>query len=110
MQDICEVIGITKPTLYKWIKESDLIKQALSRGKDTADAMVQNALFTSAISGNVLAQIFWLKNRRPQQWRDKVVQEVEVEDNPNCGVVLLAPRLEPNIPPGEESEDKSNEQ
>lgn len=109
MQDICEVIGITKPTLYKWIKESDLIKQALSSGKEVADAMVQNALFTSAISGNVLAQIFWLKNRRPQQWRDKVVQEVEVEDNPNCGVVLLPPVLERPEPP-EESEDKSNEQ
>lgn len=102
MQEIAKVIGITKPTLYKWIKESDLIKHALTNGKDIADAMVENALFTSAISGNVLAQIFWLKNRRPKQWRDKVVQEIETDNTQECGVVLIAPRLEPNEPPNEE--------
>jgi hypothetical protein len=32
------------------------------------------------IPGNVTAQIFWLKNRRPEKWRDKHV--VENEYNP----------------------------
>ena len=33
--------------------------------------MVENALFKNAIEGNTTAQIFWLKNRRPDKWRDK---------------------------------------
>lgn len=105
MQEIAHNIGISRRTLYNWQDQSEPIRKALEQGKDIADILVENALFTSAITGNVLAQIFWLKNRRPQFWRDKVVQEVEVEDNPNCGVVLLAERLPPNEPP-EESEEQ----
>lgn len=33
------------------------------------------------------AQIFWLKNRRPDLWRDK--QEIAVEDNSALGAVIL---------------------
>lgn len=106
MQDIAKAIGISKPTLYKWQRESTLIAKALSDGKEVADALVENALFTNAISGNVLAQIFWLKNRRPEKWRDKVEHEVKADtDNDEYGVVLLAPRLEDNKPPTEERED-----
>lgn len=106
MQDIAKVIGISKTTLYKWQKESELIYKALTTGKDIADALVENALFTKAISGNVLAQIFWLKNRRPDKWRDKVEHEIQADtENEQFGVVFIPPRLEDNQPPTEESED-----
>ena len=36
---------------------------------------VVNSLYHQAISDNVTAQIFWLKNRRPAEWRD--VQNIE---------------------------------
>ena len=48
------------------------------------DFEVENALYKSAIGGNVTAQIFWLKNRRKQQWRDKV----EYEDSGNKNGVI----------------------
>ena len=32
-------------------------------------------LYKNALAGNVTAQIFWLKNRRPAEWRD--VQNIE---------------------------------
>ena len=106
MQDIAKVIGISKTTLYKWQKDSELIYKALTTGKDIADALVENALFTKAITGNVLAQIFWLKNRRPDKWRDKVEHEIQADtENEHCGIVFMPPRLEDNQPPTEESED-----
>lgn len=80
-------------TLYKWQKQNMQFKQALKVGKDTADRQVENALFKSALGyeykeevvtndgrvvtvtkhqkANTTAQIFWLKNRKPEQWRDK---------------------------------------
>ena len=32
---------------------------------------MEHALLLEALGGNVTAIIFWLKNRRPDKWRDK---------------------------------------
>jgi hypothetical protein len=40
------------------------------------------------------AQIFWLKNRRSKEWRDKIVQAVE-EEKEGTGVVML-PEVDAN--------------
>ena len=32
---------------------------------------------SSALDGNTTAQIFWLKNRRPDKWRDKQKDEAD---------------------------------
>ena len=43
---------------------------------------MQNALLAKALSGDTTAQIFWLKNRRPDKWRDKVeVKGAKEQDN-----------------------------
>ena len=43
----------------------------LKKGKAVVDFAVENAFLKRAMSGDTTAQIFWLKNRRPDQWRDK---------------------------------------
>ena len=35
------------------------------------DFAVENALLKKALSGDVTAMIFWLKNRRRDRWRDR---------------------------------------
>jgi hypothetical protein len=50
----------------------------MRQGKEVADYAVESALFQNAMSGNVTAQIFWLKNRKPERWNDK--REIEQED------------------------------
>ena len=67
---IAENIGIGESTLSHWKAKSKAIKEALKKGKDSADREIENALFETAKAGNVTAQIFWLKNRKAQQWRD----------------------------------------
>lgn len=96
-KQIAENIGIVTSTFYKWKKEHSEFSDALKAGKEVADAQVFNALHQSAIGfhyleeavtntgevvtvrkyskPNVTAQIYWLKNRVPDDWRDK--QEIE---------------------------------
>lgn len=92
-EQIAYNMGISDRTLYKWQKKNVQFKQALKVGKDTADRQVENALFKSALGyeykeevvtndgrvvtvtkhkpANTTSQIFWLKNRKPEKWRDK---------------------------------------
>lgn len=68
---IAAKIGICRDTLIQWKKRHPDISDALKRGKETIDYAVENALLSKALCGDVTAQIFWLKNRRPDKWRDK---------------------------------------
>ncbi|MCB5652874.1 transposase [[Ruminococcus] gnavus] len=74
-EQIARNMGINPATLYEWKKKYPKISKSLKRSKDVADRQVENALFENAINGNITAQIFWLKNRKPDKWRDK--QEYE---------------------------------
>ena len=88
---------INPATLYDWKKKYPQISQALKKGKEVVDIQVENALLKRAlgydfqeekieksdkdgvkvvqtvkhIPPDTTAQIFWLKNRRPDRWRDK---------------------------------------
>lgn len=103
MEQIAHNMGISKDTLYRWLKLSSYISDAIKKGKEVTDYLVENALFTSALTGNVVAQIFWLKNRKPEKWKDKVEQVIDTEAD-TSGIVLLAPVLEKNHEPTEESD------
>lgn len=105
-EQIAHNVGIARGTLYSWKKEYPDIDEALKRGKEVIDMEVENALLRRALGfeyeelkdiqevdghGNVrsrqekttraalpdtTAQIFWLKNRKPKEWRDKTQMEV----------------------------------
>ena len=64
-------IGIGYSTLQTWKSKYQDIQDTLKKGKEVVDFQVENALLSSALEGNTTAQIFWLKNRRPDKWRDK---------------------------------------
>lgn len=93
-EQIAENMGISARTLYRWKDKYCQICQALKKGKEAADRQVENALFKRAIGykyeevreeskggivtkrtvttkhipGDTTAQIFWLKNRKPDYW------------------------------------------
>lgn len=70
-EQIAEKIGINVGTLYDWLNKYPEISKSLKKGKEVIDFQVENALLSSALKGNTTAQIFWLKNRRPDKWREK---------------------------------------
>lgn len=104
-EQIAKNIGINPDTLYTWIKRFPEISEALKNGKEVVDREVENALLKRALGyeyeevktyieesdgkkkkrvektvkhvpGDVTAQIFWLKNRKPEVWRDKKETEL----------------------------------
>lgn len=70
-KEISEIIGVTESTLNLWKKTHPEFSESLNEAKNMADSKVVRALYTQAIEGNVTAQIFWLKNRQKDKWRDK---------------------------------------
>ena len=78
-EQIASNMGIAVSTLWEWRKKSPKISSALKIGKDEADIQVENALYKEALKGNTTAIIFWLKNRKPKEWRDKIQQEITTE-------------------------------
>ena len=108
-KQIAHNIGITEQTLNNWKKRFPSLFEALKKGKEVIDRQVENALLKRALGyeyeevkqivekdemgkdrkrvekikkvvlPDTTAQIFWLKNRKPAEWRDK--QNLEVEGN-----------------------------
>ena len=100
-EQIAHNIGISRSTLAVWKNTYSDISDALKKGKEVVDREVENALHKGAIGyfveeietfidvapdgtkkkrvkknkkwipGNATSQIFWLKNRKPEEWRDK---------------------------------------
>lgn len=105
-EQIATNMGINVATLYRWKNEFCDIRNALKEGKDVADRQVENALFKSAlgytfdevtkelkddelvvtkvvhkeVQPNTTAQIFWLKNRKRAEWRDRVENAITGAD------------------------------
>ena len=92
-EQIAKNMGINRQTLIEWKKRYTDISDTLKKGKEVVDIQVENALLkraigyeydevtyeygsetkrvTKQVAPDVTAQIFWLKNRKPADWRDK---------------------------------------
>ena len=78
-EQIANNIGIDVTTLREWRKKESTISTSLKKGREVVDFEVENALLKNALDGNVTAQIFWLKNRKKNEWREKI----EIPTNPH---------------------------
>jgi len=71
-KQIAKNMRITEQTLNVWKKKYPSLSESLKKGKAVIDYEVENALLKNALEGDTTAQIFWLKNRRADMWRNKV--------------------------------------
>lgn len=78
---IAKNMGISYSTFKDWKSKYPAISTALKETKDVVDRQVENALYQNAMNGNITAQIFWLKNRKPKYWRDRVETHEDDDDN-----------------------------
>ena len=117
-EQIAHNMGVSTATLYNYKRDHLEILEALKKGKEVVDIEVENALLKRALGyeytetkteeymvegvpvkrvtktvkeviPDTTAQIFWLKNRRPMQWRDKHDMELSGEVkavNPYAGL------------------------
>lgn len=96
-EQIAQNMGIAYSTLRSWRDKFSAISAVLKKGKEVVDRQVENALLKRALGyeyeevkekfedgvitertvtkkevvPDTTAQIFWLKNRKPDKWRDK---------------------------------------
>lgn len=70
-EQIADNLGISKDTFYEYQKKHSDFSDSLKKGKEVVDYQVENALLKNALEGNVTAQIYWLNNRKPKQWKNK---------------------------------------
>ena len=105
-KEMAQKLGIGKTTLTRWKQEHPEFRASLNGSREEADLKVVDSLYRRAIgyeseetemvvtakdgekklakvkrvkkhvAPDVTACIFWLKNRRPAEWRDKVQQEI----------------------------------
>lgn len=105
-EEVANRLGISRSTFCEYKNQFSEFSDTLKKSKDYVDAQVENALLQRAlgydfeevtrellegklvetkkvkkhIAPDITAQIFWLKNRRPEQWREKPIQEDNAED------------------------------
>lgn len=65
-------LGISKSTLMKYQAENTDFSDALKRGRDKSVAIAVSHLMQQSKAGKTTATIFFLKNRDPENWKDRV--------------------------------------
>ena len=109
--EICKNLDVGKDAFIEYKKLYPELTEALKNGREVIDTMVENALLKAAMGyeyneeavgkdgvydlrkyahPNTTALIFWLKNRKPKQWRDK--QEIEHSGETGVRIVNDIPR------------------
>jgi len=104
--EVADFFEVDVRTIYRWKHDHPAFCQALNVGKEKADERVVNSLYQKAvgyeqdavkifmpanagepvyaeyrekIAPDTTAAIFWLKNRRPADWRDKTEVDQSVK-------------------------------
>ena len=102
---LADLFEVKEATVYRWRQENPQFNDAIKKGRADADGRVAHSLFRKATGfivpeekifcsdGQVVraktrhyyppdavSQIFWLKNRQPALWRDKVAVETTGDD------------------------------
>lgn len=76
-EQLAKAFEVSISRLEAWIKEKPEFQGAIKEGRENADGEIAGALYTKAMGGDTTAMIFWLKNRRSANWRDK--HDVQLE-------------------------------
>lgn len=79
---VAQALGISYDTLARRMDSDAEIADALKRGQMSAIGKVENALYESAVKGNLGAQVFYLKNRASDRWKDKTEQVTTLHTTP----------------------------
>src|SRR6185436_10851562 len=72
----CKAAGISRQTAYRWYREDPEFAEQWDEAIENAVDGVESVIYQKALSGDVIAAIFYLKAQRPK-FRDRVSIDVE---------------------------------
>lgn len=84
-------LGMGDSTLYEKEKAYPELSESIKEGRAKGVATIANALFNSAKGGNITAQIFYLKNRSPNEWSERQEVDLNVTNLPEVKVSFVEP-------------------
>lgn len=127
-EDIAHNCGCSLSTLKDWLTKYPAIAAALKRGREVADIRVENALYKRAtgydyeevtkeegpkgvtvrvvkkhVPPSEVAALFWLKNRKPDVWRDKPAEKADTINS----VEVVFDVDEEELPDGQDTDQAS---
>ena len=85
-----DAAGIDYSTVWLWRKKSKSFNNKVLAVLEGRTQIVEDALYMNAIKNNVVAQIFWLKNRGKGRWKDKFEHDINEHK-----VILLGKKEKP---------------
>ncbi|MFL5652615.1 MAG: hypothetical protein ACJ8CB_00295 [Ktedonobacteraceae bacterium] len=103
-EQIAEYCGVDKESVRFWRREHPEFDQAVRKAKLLADNRVAGCLYHMAVSGNVQAQIHWLNNRRPSEWRSKHDVDLRTPDGFQVEYPVLDVEKMLNLSPQQKAE------
>ena len=89
---------MSRSFFYKCMQKNADFRDSLERGRSIAVMEIGNALYESALAGNLKAQIYFLRCRDPQNWNVTKRVELDVDFKKMSDSQLLeALRKDPDI-------------
>ena len=111
--ELADFFGVAISTLYEWRNSHPEFSEAIKIAKEEADNRVERSLFERAtgysypsvkifqyegspvevpyrehVPPDPTAMIFWLKNRKPKEWRDRREQEITGAEGAPLQVII----------------------
>ena len=137
-REIAEYLSVAERTLHRWKHDHPAFESALTTGKEAADRRVEQSLYRKAVGYSFDAEkifhhegavtrvpyvehvapsdtaaIFWLKNRKPEQYREKFEVDMKIDIAAILAErrarVAEAQRRAPQTPVGEQEGSRDND-
>lgn len=99
--EMCKRLGVAVSSFNLYKNQYKELSEALKESREIADFKVEESLYKQALEGNTTAMIFWLKNRRYKEWKDK--QDIE-----HSGTIAYEVKLPETLMVGESCEEEDN--
>lgn len=117
-KQLADFFGVTEQTINNWKNDHPKFFESIKRGKLDADTKVAESLYKRALGYShpeddikvcdkeiiitptikhyppeTTAAIFWLKNRQPKNWRDRVETEIAGNNINKIEVEFIQPKV-----------------
>lgn len=80
-EEMATFFEVCEATIQNWKAAHPGFIASIKAGREVADMNVAEKLYNKAMNDDTTAQIFWLKNRRSKNWRDRQADD-EVKTQP----------------------------